>query len=254
MNLIDPILQRRFDNKGYVVIDFLEQSEIDILKKIYADFPANKVADFQVSNYEKNPKKNRKIDLAIKNVIADKISLFIKDYKLLTGFFYVKFTGESSAFYIHKDWNIVDESKYTSMHIWIPLSDTTIKNGNLFFCPYDYKKGLTYRGSPGFEFPKPSRLTEIINRFYKKDIFTKCGQAVIFDHKLTHGSNPNVTDEIRVVAGISIIPSNSSLIHYCQDLSGKITAKSVSDDFYLDFDLNGSSDKNDYQKQSNELS
>lgn len=238
MQFLDSIVQRTFQQKGYVVIDFLDTHEIDALKQIYNEHPANKVADFQVSNYEKDATKNKIIDSKIKSIIQNKIELHFKDYKLLSAFFYVKFTGKSSAFYVHKDWNCVDESKENSIHIWIPLTDTTTTNGNLFFCPFDYKKQLTFRGSPGFEFPEPSFFTNKINRIYKKNVFTKTGQAVCFDHQLTHGSNSNLTDEVRVVAGISLIPKNAQMIHYHKNKNGEIETHKVNEDFYIDFDLN----------------
>lgn len=237
MKFVDPILQYNFEKKGYVIVDFLETSDIEKLKAVYKEFPVKKVADFQVSNYEKDVNKNRKIDIAIKDILKHKITAVFTNYKLLTGFFYIKFTGKDTAFYIHKDWNIVDESKYTSMHIWIPLENTTRKNGNLFFCPFDYKKQQTYRGSPGFEFPAPNKLTQIINRFYKVDIFTNVGQAIIFDHKLTHGSRINETNNNRVVAGISLIPKEAQMLHYNQNKAGEITRHEVNEDFYLDFNL-----------------
>jgi ectoine hydroxylase-related dioxygenase (phytanoyl-CoA dioxygenase family) len=237
MQFSDTIAQHKFQQNGYVVIDFLDAIEIEALKQIYMEHPSNKVADFQVSNYEKDTAKNKIIDSKIKNIIQNKIALHFKDYKLLSAFFYVKFTGTASSFYVHKDWNCVDESKETSIHIWIPLKDTTTQNGNLFFCPFDYKKQLTFRGSPGFEFPEPSFFTKKINSIYKKNIFTKSGQAVCFDHRLTHGSNSNLTDEVRVAAGISLIPKNVQMIHYHKNKKGQIETHEVKEDFYIDFDL-----------------
>lgn len=239
MNFINPDLQKTFDNKGFVVIDLLDSSEIKALQMIYNQYPAQKVADFQVSNYEKDPQKNKAIDFAIKRIISKKISTHINGYRMLSAYFYIKFPGQKSSFYIHKDWNIVDESKNSSMHIWIPLADTNIKNGNLFFCPFEYKLNRpSFRGSPGFEYPKTGFISRFVNNRFQKDVFTKEGQAICFKHKMTHGSRANNTETQRVAAGVSILPVNAQMIHYHMDKNDNIQKFNVSDDFYLDFDLN----------------
>ncbi|MFN8284395.1 MAG: phytanoyl-CoA dioxygenase family protein [Chitinophagales bacterium] len=239
MPFTDAALQDTFDQNGFVVIDLLDASDINALKKIYQQFPAKQVADFQVSNYEKDAAKNKLIDEEIKSIIAPKIAAYVNNYRLLSAYFYIKYATENSSFYIHKDWNVVDESKHQSMHIWIPLTDTNRENGNLFFCPYEYKRGKkTYRGSPGFEYPKTSLTTNFINKIYQKDVYTKAGQAICFKHNMTHGSRTNKTDRVRVAAGISLIFDNAPMLHYHQKKDGTIYEFEVQDDFYLDFDLN----------------
>lgn len=237
MHFLDPARQQRFEKYGYLVMDLLTESDIRKLRDIYDRYPPRQVANFQVSNYEKDTEKNKVIDAAIKSVIAGPISERLSGYKLLSAFFYIKFPGSESAFYIHKDWNIVDESKYTSLHIWIPLTETNAENGNLFMCPYDYRKQFSFRGSPGFEFPEPGFLTRLANNLYKVDVYTKPGQAICFDHRMTHGSRANRTDAVRVSAGISLVPEEAPVVHYHQNEQGRIEKYEIAEDFYLDFNL-----------------
>lgn len=245
MEFTDSRIQTEFNSKGYVVIDFLDSSEIESLKKTYEGLSVKQVSDFQVSNYEKNPELNKQIDVEIKKIISGKISRHIKDFRLLTSYFYIKYPGKDSAFYIHKDWNVVDERKDTSVHIWIPLTDTTDQNGNMFFCPYDSNKNNILRGSPGFEHPRPNMITNLINRIYQKDVYTKSGQAIFFKHNMTHGSRANLSDTVRIAAGISLIPEHAQLVHYHRNKSGEIKKHLVKDDFYLNFDLNRMPEQSD---------
>lgn len=253
MLLKDQKLQSKLNKDGFIVIDLLKLSEIEKLKDIYSKYPLKMSGDFHVSNFEKNFEKNQLIDQEIKKVISPKLSLFFKDYKPLNAFFYVKNPTKDSAFYIHKDWCIVDESKYESINIWIPLTPTHEKNGNLFFCPFEYKLNLkTYRGSPGFEYPESNKLTRWINNRYQKNIYTKPGEAVCFKHLIMHGSKTNESEEARVVVGISIVNKDAQLIHYHKNNEdGKIYEIEIDEDFFINFDFNNIPDKYSKRKELN---
>lgn len=238
MQFKDINLQKIYDKQGYAVLKLLSNEDISQLMKLYQSIEVESIFDFQVSNYEKNPEKNKFIDSEIKKILVPKLDSYFQNYRTLLGFFYIKFATNNSSFYIHKDWNIVDESKYHSIHIWIPLIDTNQKNGNLFFCPFDYiSNKKTYRGSPGFEYPAPNFFTKQINKYYQKDIYTNIGQAICFKHNMTHGSRTNNTETVRVAAGISLIFDGAPMVHYHQNQNNEIYEYEVDDNFYLDFDL-----------------
>jgi hypothetical protein len=238
MQFKDSNLQKKYDRYGYLVIDLLSAEDIARLRDLYQSLNILPVADFQVSNYEKDAEKNRFIDQEIKKVLLPKLDACFQNFRPLNGFFYIKFATPDSSFYIHKDWNIVDEEIHQSMHIWVPLTNTNATNGNLFFCPLEYilnRKSL--RGSPGFEYPAPGFMIKQINKIYQKDIYTKAGQAICFKHSMTHGSRKNKTTEVRVAAGISITDTDAQLVHYHRDKSGNIREYEVNEDFFLDFNL-----------------
>ncbi len=244
MQFVNTTYQKEFDKNGYILLNLLDSIDIQKLNELYNNFSIERVADFQVSNYEKNSVKNHSINEGIKKIISDKISIFFTDYRMLSAFFYIKYTGNESSFYLHKDWNVVDESKHNSIHIWIPLTDTNKKNGNLFICPFDYKLNLlSFRGSPGFQYPESNKIIKLLNKWYQVDLHTKKGQAICFKHSMTHGSRGNLSENVRVAAGISLIFNNAPMVHYHQNKEGEIFEYKVSDDFYLDFDLNSAPEK-----------
>jgi hypothetical protein len=59
----------------------------------------------------------------------------------------------------------------------------------------------------------------------------KAGDAIIYDHRLIHGSPPNMTNVIRMAVNMVYIPVVSSPIHYVYD-SNKIRMFEVDNEFF----------------------
>lgn len=234
----DENLQRELEEKGYVIIkNFLTKNETGALFNSFNQLAQYDIENFHVSNYGKDYNKNVQIDKSVKDVLLPVISRHLKGYRPMPGLFYIKPANKKSKFHIHIDWSIVDERYFSSLHVWVALCDITNVNGNLFMFEGSHKYQPNVRGCPGFEYPAEN-ITERFKRlFTRKNIYLNEGDAIIFDHRIRHGSLNNNSDKVRVAAGISVIPENTSLVHYHKHKNGKIEMFEVADDFYLDFNL-----------------
>jgi hypothetical protein len=128
------------------------------------------------------------------------------NHKLLTYFFLVKGIGGNSILRLHQDWSIIDERKYRAYSLWIPLCDSTTKNGTLYAMKGSHKFPLNIRGT-GI----PSKYGPLFNEAekYLKPIKVKAGEALLFDSRLLHYSPPNKSNKSRTAIVNNIIPTIS---------------------------------------------
>jgi hypothetical protein len=127
-----------------------------------------------------------------------------------------------SIFHQHQDYAF-NLGSLNSVTVWIPLQDTTEKEGALLVAPGTHKKGV-YKNTKG-----------IIDQSHSFD-FVSCpvmfGQALVFNQKLVHMSGKNTSEKIRY----SIQLRYSDL--YCNDYASRL------------FKINHQSSVIDYAKES----
>jgi ectoine hydroxylase-related dioxygenase (phytanoyl-CoA dioxygenase family) len=133
------------------------------------------------------------------------------DFNFFMGGFMVKEANNPNELRLHQDWNIVDESQYTSYQIWIPLDLSYPGNGGMFVLPGSHRFYQNYRsGSYGI----PDVNTDEIIRSYVVDMIIPPGQALVFHNSLFHASYPNGSPKNRISAIISIYKKEAPLT-YC---------------------------------------
>lgn len=234
----DAAAQKELEEKGYVVVkNFINKNEISALLNSFNEHANFNISNFHVSNYSKDFSKNVLIDKEVKAILLPHIEKTLTNYRPITGLFYIKPANKKSNFHIHKDWSLIDERHFSSLHIWTALCDITNVNGNLFVYEGSHRSHANVRGCPNFEYPKESILNRIKSPYKKVNIYLNEGDALVFDHRIKHGSLNNNSAKVRVTAGISVIPKNASLVHYHKNSSGTIEMYEVPDDFYLKFNL-----------------
>lgn len=240
----DDDLQHQYESKGFVIVeDFVDAAAISDLASFFRRHDPLVNDTFYATNLSPDAVNNREIDIHVKSALKPYLDHKLVNYRCVIGLFYVKPCGERTKFHIHTDWSLVDERYYSSLHLWLPLVDITPENGNMFVYQGSHKNGLILRGSPNFEhrFSWTHRFLRLTNP--RRQLYMKAGSALLFDHRLRHGSRPNRSGSKRVAVGISILPASVPLIHYHRTASGKIEVFEVPDDFYLDFNLEGRPDK-----------
>lgn len=82
-------------------------------------------------------------DIEYRKIVHESISEIMKpvydslfsDYKVVLNSFIVKVSGPESEFCLHQDSTSFDETKYSSLSVWIPLQDTNMSNGCMCVVP-----------------------------------------------------------------------------------------------------------------------
>ena len=234
----DTLLQRDFDDKGYVILrGFLNTKDIEALLAVFSKFSDEYSGPFHTSHFSSNTAYKQKVHDTIKEVMFLKAAEYLNDFEPLFGNFMIKSPDPEVAMDLHADWAYVDEHKFRSAAIWIPLVDVDAQNGCLGIIEGSHKVTNAIRG-PGIRQSARIHDNEWAKR-YGKLIPMKAGDAIIYDHALLHYSPPNKTENIRPAINFSLKPASATpWLHYFQlEGTDEIELYSVDDPgFYIRYE------------------
>lgn len=205
-------LNRKLFGDGFVTLPFLNSDEVEALTNLFYQFHSNEeVEGLYVSAVKKDEKVIHAISDSIRDVFKRAISEHIENGVTLGGTFISKPANETEALQPHQDWSIVDESRFRSFTIWVPLVDVNDENGAMYVLPGSHNSMRGYR-----HLTIPSIFGQIYEHVWPqmKPIHLKAGEAIIFDHALGHASKPNRTNKIRIAATHSLISPDFEMRFY----------------------------------------
>ncbi|HUH75702.1 MAG TPA: phytanoyl-CoA dioxygenase family protein [Chitinophagales bacterium] len=210
----DPILQDRYDKEGYVVVPFYTEEDIAELNNIHEALNS-KLEDrgFYISIMSQNLAYKEKVHQLIKGIASKRAEKLFIDCNFISSSFAVKKTGKESVFDLHQGVNFTDESKYDTFTAWSPLIDVNEKNGCLFVLPGSHKLWHQIRKTPDF-LPPIRNIKEHLWDKYAVEIKMKAGEALVFHHRLIHGSKPNFSNSVRLATLNAFIPQEAPLLLY----------------------------------------
>jgi len=235
----DESLNTIFMNQGYVVIrDFVSQSSCKTLNQWYEKNPPEHSSGFHTSIHSTNVNHRRAVTQEVRKSFDEPLIELLSNYRPVFSSFTVKEPDSSSGFDIHLDWSMVDEQRFTSLTAWVPLIDITNDNGYLWVLPESHKFYPTIRGGPGLNLWCKVPPTQWQKQFQLKKLKLRKGDALIYDHRLFHGSPPNNTQHRRLAINHTLIPLEAKSLHYQFTGHGQVDALEVPDDFYHTHILN----------------
>jgi ectoine hydroxylase-related dioxygenase (phytanoyl-CoA dioxygenase family) len=147
------------------------------------------------------------LKVKLENMMASACDRIFSNYRMLTPQFVIK-QSEKGCFPMHQDWSIVDESKYVSFILWIPLHDVDETNGAVWAIKKSHLLNRKIRGS-GYLFPNYSTINSKDIEPYITKYKIKAGEALIFYHSTIHGSPNNFSNSNREALQVSIIPKSA---------------------------------------------
>ncbi len=193
----DEKMQAAFEELGYVVIDYYNKEEMAYLEELFYQYHKKEdLTGFYSGTFSPNQAFRVAADKAIRAKGSRSINQYLKDYKIIYGWYIVKAPDEKSEMSVHQDMTLVDESEFTGINIWSPLLDLNEHNGPLMVLDGSHRICPTYRGGtiPGIY---ENTWEDIIKLM--KPIYLKKGQAIVFDQSILHYSPANISKEVRVV-------------------------------------------------------
>ena len=210
----DPELQAAFALNGYVKVPLISSDEVAQLATTWEKLSKQRGPGFHASMYSDDRTFKADTDAAVRAVLAPALERWLEDHVAFVGNFVVKGPGPESEVGPHQDWTFVDESKYCTMTVWCPLTDTDDHNGTLRVVPGSHRWVQNPRGTPIDTFPFPFEgLREPLRERDSVPIAVQAGEAIIADHRLVHGSQPNLGDGVRIVAACGAAPAEAQLRH-----------------------------------------
>ncbi|MFN8321298.1 MAG: phytanoyl-CoA dioxygenase family protein [Chitinophagales bacterium] len=237
MNIFkDPILQHQFNRDGYVKIPFTSIHNITLLSALYKDIQPQSYKGFSSTIYNQNIALKQTASRQIADILNPSVTNLFHHFRPLGCSFLCKAPGPESYLPVHQDWTLVDESKYFSATIWIPLVETNERNGVLKVLPGSHRFSSTLR-SPTL----PGSFEYVTSGIYEKmqSVPVQPGEAVVINHALLHASPANFSATDRVVATFGLVPEQAALFFYHRTSNGKVEKYEVPDNFFLTYNRIG---------------
>ena len=116
--LKDQIFQQKFDEDGYLVVDFFSQDEINALVEAFDDLHNFDIGkDIFFSNLYRDKKYQERARATIRQFLTPKVNQFFKNADWLEAVFVIKPPG-CEKFANHQDWTMVEETKHRAYCVW----------------------------------------------------------------------------------------------------------------------------------------
>lgn len=227
--LKDNLLDKQLLDEGFVIVPFLKQEETKELVDFFNLNHPQGVKGFYATAHSQDIAFRNRMNDEIRKVFQRAIDYYFYQCIPLGGSFVVKSNAQKERLHPHQDWNIVDEELYRSFNIWVPLVDLNEKNGAIKIFPESHKWVKNYRG-PNL----PDQFQSVHEQIWQRmtPLYMKAGEALIYDHRLFHASDPNTTNHLRIAAVFGIIPNGVEMLYYCK-VGGKVEVYESSVDFFL---------------------
>lgn len=208
MRFLDPIQQQEFLKKGYQTVSLLSEEKVNELKLLFEEMRGEHQFPFTLCSPSYELKK--RVFNLLTSMLETPISKFLTEYKITGANFYYKAkNSQSNAVPPHQDWTFVDEKKYSSLNVWVPLIDVDKANGAYHVIEGSHNWQFTYRGSN-----IPSAAANLNSGFDNlKYLPLKKGQGIIYDHRLIHATPPNISSDDRISLVLNVVPKEAELIH-----------------------------------------
>jgi ectoine hydroxylase-related dioxygenase (phytanoyl-CoA dioxygenase family) len=209
-------LQEEFDLHGYVVVPFLNEQQIEEIKKIYSDTKTDNKDAFYLSIWKDDPVYKDNVHKSVVDVVRSRAADYLDNYKFIVTNFAVKNSGQKSEFDWHQGINFTYEPQFVSITIWIPLQDVNEQNGNMQVVKGSHR--LFNQDVRGHHYLSPFRdIKPLLTSKYTTNLPMKAGEAWIFNHRLVHKSPDNLTDKPRIAVLNALQPSEAPAIVYYKD-------------------------------------
>jgi hypothetical protein len=227
--LKDQSAQEQLNKKGYSIVSLLQADDVLSLTNFYNKNNTELPAGLSATAHNPNFAFRAKMSDFIHETVRARINEKFANVKMLGGTFMSKTKGERGVLPPHQDWTLVDESKFASYNLWIPLVDVNSHNGSIQVIDgsHKWKKGV--RG-PNLHGPFAESTDEMWGKMKTLDM--KAGEVLVYDHRLIHSSTENNTDQNRLVVVFGIIPESAEMrIYYLEN--NKEVAYHCNSDFFM---------------------
>jgi len=213
--LKDETIENEVNSKGYAIINLLSEVEIEKLQiKMNAIFSNRDNFSGTFSSVSALNKEDRKkVHLFIKDTITNKLNCYFKNFKIPLSLFYSRKPDNKYLLEWHNDPSLLlNEHLEPFYALWCPLVDVNNLHGALKVIPGSHrwvnKLNLAYK-IQDWHFEKQR---DYLNKF-GVNLSLKAGQAVIFDARLIHGSEPNKSKIYRDNIVMRICHQNSAFFN-----------------------------------------
>lgn len=219
----DRDYEQALDEMGFCVAPLFTREQIGKIKLLYQQFFEGAAVQGLIASHSKTGAElSLKVSNSIKDIVMPALENWFLDFNFFLGGFMVKAANTVSEFPLHQDWNIVDETKYTSYQIWIPLELSSPYNGGIFVLPGSHR---FFENNRSGSYGMPRVATDEELRELVVDMIIPTGSALIYHNSLFHASYPNRTSTDRISAIINVYQKDALLEYTHRNDAQKRTEK-----------------------------
>ncbi len=217
----------QLNENGYCIVDFLSATQLQSLRDVNEKFCKTKDAE----NGAFLGVISKNIHDALHDILTASLNKWFHDFKEINAFV-IKTPGKSSFVPIHQDVTAIDEEKYSTTNVWIPLQSIDEKNGVMYIVPRSHHIFFPYRCATID--PLTKNIEHVLQPYFIP-IYLKAGQALFFDTRMFHYSLPNLSDQNRVVTVCRVFPKEADMVAYFKEpgSDSKIEMWRCPDDFLI---------------------
>jgi hypothetical protein len=199
---------RELKRRGYTIEPFLSEGNIQALLELHRATIPEVHRDLHVSAFLADPAAKKQIFEGIRNVVADKLNTLAPGYFLLNASFVTKKAKSANGrMGMHQDYSLVEHDKHLGLNVWAPLCDVDRTNGCLKVIDGSQAFGHISANPPN---PAPySNVRETLEQ-YMNDVPMKKGEAFLFDTRVLHKTDDNITDKTRIAVFLNLCPLTAS--------------------------------------------
>jgi ectoine hydroxylase-related dioxygenase (phytanoyl-CoA dioxygenase family) len=203
----DEAIERRFHEEGFLQLHLLEPPAIQELTQFYfRQFP-EAAPDFFASTWINDVDKRKQFRQEIFSRFKPALDRYFQDYDCWLATYMTKTNQNPTRLLLHQDLTMVEEKKgFMPINVWCALVDITPKNGALRLLHGGNKLPFTFRYN---SIPCPYLPHRDVLDKYMVEMLQPAGYAALFSQSVLHDSEPNTTDQIRLVAEVFITHKDS---------------------------------------------
>jgi len=222
---------------GWSSIRFTEADQLSGLRDMALALRGDTGTGWDSSSETRDHDLRRCIDDELRPRFEPFVADALADYTILSTAILIKWPGADSVMAPHQDWTFVDEQHFRSVGLWVPLEPVSRANGVLGVLPGSHRVLDHPRCSPDL----PAGHRQAIEGIKPDDLYPvrlAPGEGMIFDHRVVHGSVPNLTQEPRVVLAAALVPAEARLRHYYLGAPDRLDCFDIeSADWFTTFDF-----------------
>lgn len=213
---------QELEERGFCSISLLNDEELIKLRNLAGKFFEDKrdMAGLYNSHNRNTPNVNIALSKEIGDILKHAINRSFRGMRYFIGHFNLKPAQSDMFFNLHQDWNVVDETRFFSVQVWIPLDDSAPEHGGMFFLPGSHKFYHNYRsGSFGLPIIEARGL---LSKFIQPVTF-KAKEAACFFNRTFHGTFENRLPKDRVVVLLNLLSADAPTYYFHWNKPGQRT-------------------------------
>jgi hypothetical protein len=229
----DPSAEATYRDEGFIVMPFLARDEVEHLRAGYRALVPPGDHGLTVDFMRPDRRYMYEILELVEPVLRRRLPEVFIDHRTVLNTFVTKHPGPASNMYLHEDRTLVDERRFRSGTLWIPLVDVgpTHDNGTLELVPRSHRLNRTMAGTDTPELFRPYEA-HLLGRL--RPVAVPAGHALYYDMRTLHASQPNRSSEPREALVCAVAPRQADLIHVIGTSRRHRRVHRIDEAFFLD--------------------